>query len=389
MNKNRYTMLTCAGLSAALLVLFSCTFLESLKEKEVVRETVFSHKAHVVENDMECTDCHAGAVAKDRASMPEISICTGCHEEPEKGSKIAVALEKLANREKTGRPMWQMMHKGGELLFSHNTHAGIEDLKAGKKKTACASCHGDVGASTTLSKAMVSRMKSCMACHEKGSPAKAAPADAKPAAKEAKDGDEGKADKAEAPKGKTGADMTACSFCHSEWRRDVKPGSHKQMWRVTHGEEIKFGISKESAYYCKACHEEDLCVRCHLVEKPRSHTEFFRTRGHGIEAEINRERCTTCHRQDFCIHCHADTRPRSHTASWGPAPYRHCNQCHTSMTGISCGVCHKMSAAGAAAGHMAIAPAYPKDLTHAGNCTMECHTGRHPDPGPTCKTCHK
>ncbi len=400
MKKNRWSLYMGVGLSAALLVLFSCSYFEYLKEKEVQREKVFSHKPHSVDNDMACTDCHAGAFAKERAGMPELSVCTGCHEETDAKTPVGLAMTKLKEREKTDKPLWRMVHAEGDLLFSHKTHSGIAELKAGKK-TACAACHGKAGESEGLSGSAVAKMKSCMACHEKGEPApakaaeKPAPAKEAPAAPKEK-GKEAEAKKDEpapkeepAPAVKTGKEMTACSFCHSEWRQDVKPAGHKALWRVTHGEEIRFGIDKEKMYYCRACHGEDLCVRCHQVEKPRSHTEFFRTRGHGIEAEVSRERCSTCHRQDFCIHCHSDTRPRSHTASWGLAPYRHCNDCHMTMSGTSCGVCHKAGSASIAAAHAAKAPLYPKDLTHAANCTMECHTSRHPDPGPTCKNCHK
>jgi hypothetical protein len=372
MKKNRHSLYLGLFLGVGLLALFSCTFLETLKEKEPVRENVFNHKIHVVENDMGCTDCHAGAETKARAGMPELSTCADCHDEPEKGSAVEGAIAILKARTKGEGALWQKLHKGDELLFPHKVH--VTKMKGTAGKPACATCHGSVGSSTALSRSVVTKMQACMDCHEAGSAAEV----------------KGVKGAAEVVAGKTGAQMTDCSYCHRVWRRDVAPKDHRKLWRISHGEKLRFGVAKEEKYYCAQCHEEGYCENCHQIEKPRSHTAFFRIRGHGIEAEISRERCQTCHRQDYCVRCHEDTRPRDHTASWGSAPYRHCNTCHLNTTNTRCGVCHKASVGGFASKHIiAGAPQYPRDLTHAGNCTMECHTSRHPDPGPTCKTCHK
>jgi hypothetical protein len=378
--KNRNSLVLGVGLSALLLALFSCSFFESLKEKESPREIVFDHKAHVADNDMECVHCHAGAVEKARAGMPPLSECLDCHEDPGKGTAVARALGILGGRRKAGQPLWQMVHKEGDLLYSHAAHSGLPALVRGKKP-ACVYCHGDVGGSPVLTADAVAPMRLCMACHERGHTPEAPPPSAKPAGKGAGKPAE-KTVKKSAPPVRTGKAMTRCAVCHRVWRKDTPPKSHRKLWHHTHGEEIRFGFDRDKMYYCNLCHDESNCVRCHQMEKPRSHTAFFRTRGHGIEAEISRERCLTCHRQDYCVRCHKMTRPRSHTGSWGSAPYRHCSGCHLNMSGTGCGVCHR------SAPH-AGAPLYPRDAAHAGNCTMLCHTYRHPDPGPVCTTCHK
>lgn len=378
MKKNRHSLILGLGLAAGLLALFSCAFLETLQEKEPVRENVFNHKVHVAVNEMDCASCHAGAESEARAGMPAFDTCLACHEGAEKGSKIAASLAVLQGRRKGGKALWQMVHPQSDLLFDHKSHTALL-AKQDPKSLACKACHGDVGSAEGLRRSVISSMASCMECHEKGAPAPEAPKAPAPA--------EG-AEIAAAPP--TAEQMTECSFCHRVWRTDTQPEDHRKLWRVTHGEEVRFGLDEKRAYYCSLCHEKGYCEDCHRIEKPRSHTAFFRIRGHGIEAEINRDRCSTCHRQDYCVRCHQDTRPRDHTASWGGAPYRHCTYCHLDASNTRCGVCHKGSAAGFGGRHVAAgAPAYPKDATHAGNCTMLCHTSRHPDPGPVCTTCHK
>ena len=121
-----------------------------------------------------------------------------------------------------------------------------------------------------------------------------------------------------------------------------KPDSHQGDWARNHGlhaqvDRLESGLAGN---VCLTCHQRNDCIACHSQNMPRDHNNFWRTRGHGLTASVNRERCLYCHRQDYCIRCHNETAPRSHTADWAN---RHCQWCHIqgSVPGGSCGVCHK------------------------------------------------
>lgn len=124
-----------------------------------------------------------------------------------------------------------------------------------------------------------------------------------------------------------------------------KPDSHKGNWTQNHGINAQLNINEagQTGNACLTCHNKSDCVACHTMRMPRDHNGFWRTRGHGLTAEVNRERCLACHRQDYCIRCHNETAPRSHAGSWRT---RHCTWCHFA-SGVkpadACGVCHKIA----------------------------------------------
>ena len=124
-----------------------------------------------------------------------------------------------------------------------------------------------------------------------------------------------------------------------------RPDSHKGNWAQSHGMNAYMNINEagQTGNACLTCHDKSDCISCHSTSMPKDHNNFWRTRGHGLTAEVNRERCLACHRQDYCIRCHNETAPRSHTGAWR---VRHCTWCHFA-SGItpadSCGVCHKIA----------------------------------------------
>jgi len=121
-----------------------------------------------------------------------------------------------------------------------------------------------------------------------------------------------------------------------------KPDSHRGDWARNHGLHAQVDMNDvgQLGSVCLTCHQKNDCIACHSQTMPRDHNNFWRTRGHGLTASVNRERCLYCHRQDYCIRCHNETAPRSHTAGW---VNQHCQWCHIEgkVPGGSCGVCHK------------------------------------------------
>jgi hypothetical protein len=153
-------------------------------------------------------------------------------------------------------------------------------------------------------------------------------------------------------------------------RKDVripfpKPSSHKGNWSEYHGKSVAAGGSsaQRPPASCLVCHDRQDCITCHTLTMPRDHTNFWRTRGHGLMAEGNRERCLMCHRQDYCIRCHNETAPRTHVGNWAQ---RHCTWCHYSGSftpADNCVVCHKEARHSSA----------PHPVSPSLNCTS-CHT---------------
>ena len=123
-----------------------------------------------------------------------------------------------------------------------------------------------------------------------------------------------------------------------------KPDSHRGDWARNHGlhSQVDQNEAGQSGGVCLTCHQKNDCIACHSQTMPKDHTNFWRTRAHGLTASVNRERCLYCHRQDYCIRCHNETAPRSHTGAWRT---EHCKWCHPfgSRPEGSCGVCHKRS----------------------------------------------
>jgi hypothetical protein len=94
---------------------------------------------------------------------------------------------------------------------------------------------------------------------------------------------------------------SACAF-------DVAPDSHAFQWKKLHGPTVR-AHDTATANNCALCHQDE--KDCGPVTSP-SHrtttTNYFRIRGHGLHARMDRQNCAACHRSDSCDACHRDTR---------------------------------------------------------------------------------
>ena len=301
----------------------------------------FPHQIHYEDEGLDCTDCHLHAEDDDSPGMPNLRQCMLCHEE--------IDADKPADRHITAFFIgndFQPARVGalsGEIVFPHLQHAtGDRD---------CWDCHVGIEANEWVGDLQVPTMDSCMSCHEQNG----APND--------------------------------CTTCHSEQAVDVSPVSHAHNWVNTHGKMVR-AESTLTLNRCDLCHNQSTCVTCHQDEPPLSHNNFFRNRGHGIVASMDRRNCATCHRSDFCASCHQESRPQSHMAGWGSPTNQHCTVCHLPLNipGQNCVVCHKGTPS-----HNLAAPK-PPGHSPAANC-RQCHGITaplpHPDPGINCNICHR
>lgn len=334
--------LAAAGLLAFLLAPFvqSCRLISSAFPPSPAPRP-FTHLSHA---GLDCTMCHEGAETQARAGMPSKDLCMMCHEEidaapgrpPEK--KVAWFLDAA------GAPAWSAFtRQSSEIVFSHQAHAA--------KQVRCEACHGDMVKSPGLVPAgMFQRMDACVACHRKAAPGR-----------------------------------NECRTCHTLLDRHVAPASHYQLWGKRHGICEREGTEVATANDCAMCHGRDACTTCHQTQAPDDHTNFWRLRGHGIAARVDRTRCATCHTSDGCNRCHRETAPMSHSAGWNAPRNRHCTSCHLPLSqSPGCAVCHT-----AIPGHAAVPP-WPAWHSPALNC-RSCHaaTLRHPDNGDACTHCHR
>lgn len=127
----------------------------------VPQPMAFNHARHVAEN-LQCTDCHAGAATGERATLPPTSACLMCHMEPLGTHPDEARLQAYAE---SGEeiPWVQVNRAGTHVRFSHAAHVTAAKMQ-------CAECHGDMAARTSVvDRSQVSHldMARCKACHEK------------------------------------------------------------------------------------------------------------------------------------------------------------------------------------------------------------------------------
>ncbi len=254
------------------------------------------HAAHA-ERGLECVDCHGGDGGTEPGA-PEFEVCMLCHleiDEDKWPEERWVANVFFTADEK---PRWRpaLTPYAAEVRFSHAAHGD---------QVTCVQCHGNLGGRVRRRTHVLS-MEQCNACHQQ---------------------------RAVGP--------LTCAACHTEVRANRPPADHGHLWTERHGEASRRDHSG-TARACVLCHtQEGWCDRCHLAQPPKSHTQTFCRRTHGLIAAIDRTSCQTCHQTDFCARCHEQTAPRSHRGSWARRTNTHCTQCHFPVRSEpSCGACH-------------------------------------------------
>lgn len=118
----------------------------------------FSHKTHAGAG-IRCLDCHTIKAPGDKAGIPAVSTCMGCHASVKKDSP---AIQKLASFGQDKKPVpWVRVYRLPKTVyFSHEVHhkqAGV----------ACQQCHGAVEQREALGQEKSIYMAECMACHDR------------------------------------------------------------------------------------------------------------------------------------------------------------------------------------------------------------------------------
>jgi Cytochrome c7 and related cytochrome c len=279
------------------IVLFCCLCIGGCRT-ETPTGIRFSHNQHLGRG-YTCALCHQFLSEYEPARPPE-RVCAFCHEigtREEPGLACAICHTRPDfTSQGVERPTFE------DNRFKHERHE--------KARIACLACHRGQDKAKLYEDIVFPSMTDCMDCHS----AKKVAAD--------------------------------CQTCHRVWRQNKKPENHNIDWQRIHG---AIAVEKFETN-CDYCHSEKVfCLDCHMTTPPRSHTLFFKNRGHGFWAETDRMGCLPCHKQDFCLECHgpgSDVKPVTHKGGFGGRrPYLHCASCHfPTGEAYGCKACHNPSA---------------------------------------------
>jgi hypothetical protein len=340
---NRWTALGSRARRASLLALLGlagCAIFGSLQDGE--KPFAFSHRLHVEDQGLGCTDCHTKVEKADDPGMPNAKQCALCHADIDAQKPPEKQIGQLFEKDKFKAHLYSAQDKS-EIVFSHQKHAA--------RDSDCMACHAAAAKSDAVSADMKLSMESCQKCH------------------------------AERKKG-----PSECAGCHQTIRNDVPPPNHNSQWPREHGRTMRAHDNDMRAERCDTCHTEASCIACHKAEAPENHTNYWRRRGHGLSASMDRKSCSACHEPESCQACHSQTKPSNHTGTWGQPQDRHCLTCHEPLRyEDNCQTCHKSTPS------HALATPMPSWHLPSMNC-RQCHGNGQPlphvDNGSNCIECH-
>lgn len=337
--------------------------------------------------DVQCQTCHA--CPKPTKTDPCLVTCPRMHMLP--GNHI----------EQTGPDVLQMgdiASQYGPVVFAHKLHAEMSEMSGG-----CSACHHYNNTSMTV--------LSCRECHPKSR----ARADiSMPDLK--------------------GAYHRQCMDCHRQWTHSTdcngchlkrKPGqtdaeaqlarelSAKAHPKVPLPTKVDYETRNQNGSYvtffhddhatrfglkCADCHQQEGCVRCHDVTRPRSADANIREVKTQRSMEQLHEPCFSCHASDKCESCHVASPMKAfdHARSAGWALNRFhrelsCQKCHGekkrfTKVDTKCQTCHK---GWTPASFQHRITGLTLDATHAGLECESCHIDMNFGKAPSCAGCHE
>ena len=191
----------------------------------------FSHQLHIIDNDMECTDCHTRVTESLSAyddNRPDEDVCFSCHEDTLFSNAGPLRLFENPTR---------------IVIFNHNVHVNLDSIgivlkmavSSGKylgippdlpaefdSENACSSCHRGMNKADFSTEDNLPVMSDCLVCHSEVDP------------------------------------PFSCKTCHSSDVR-LTPLSHTETWIDDHTE-----MKHEKPNSCEPCHGRSFtCRGCH------------------------------------------------------------------------------------------------------------------------------
>ncbi|NOX87949.1 MAG: hypothetical protein GXO77_02910 [Calditrichaeota bacterium] len=290
-----------------MLIIFFLILNSNLFSQDKVDRLKFSHKLHVVEQEVECQACHGSAEKSETGKddlLPSMETCADCHdvEDEENCSKCHTDVENIQLRPRI---------ESYNQKFSHKLHLG--------KGLDCKSCHQSVTQESVPLSQVLPTMVQCMDCH------------------------------------KQKAVSTECSACHLPGEQ-LKPASHTLDFSRAHSILARIGTDIKGQKNCTTCHNVNFCQDCHegdnLTRKTHPLNYEFT---HSFAAIGKEKQCLSCHEdRTFCADCHSENNvmPYTHTAGWAvpevggrhkeeaAADFEYCMTCHEQNADEICSKCH-------------------------------------------------
>jgi hypothetical protein len=253
------------------------------KEKS---DLIFSHKLHVIENELDCNTCHEAALnsvlGKDNL-MPSKESCGDCHD-IESPDDCGICHSEPENA--------KIIPRVGTVypFYSHKKHlnVGLE----------CKDCHQGIEKKDVVEPYLLPIIESCQTCHTE---------------------------------------------------KKVKPQSHSSEYMHSHGDDAKSKTIKiDASQTCSACHAPVFCQYCHegdnldRVTHPLNYAFI-----HSMDAAGKERECSACHiERSFCAECHRQyfIIPHNHVAGWA-TPYvggTHVDEARIDLE--NCLACHESNA---------------------------------------------
>ena len=295
---NRTPLITALVILLALLAGGAALQRYSRNEMTLPKDLKFSHKLHVGDQTIGCTDCHTSALATTNLTVRMLGShdeCGSCH-----GDQVAANCSFCHTDTAHIQP--KPVSKR-ELVFSHALHTDST------RNIQCTTCHAGIDTLTTVQAAALPSMSLCMNCHEQRKAS------------------------------------VLCATCHSDLTSLIPDNHLHTDFKSEHKQLVRAGTIEVT---CAQCHQESFCQDCHtgiqlrafafrngLMSDPAprrmgsnspaqlrmqaSHDLNYRFT-HAIDARSLRSDCATCHdRQQFCAECHESgtlnqtrVRPASH-----------------------------------------------------------------------------
>lgn len=223
----------------------------------------FSHKLHIIEQEIECLTCHEQAESSETGQdnlLPSKLVCNNCHGEGEVGNpELVPAIQDYS------------------VMFSHKAHISAEFN--------CKDCHSPIEQKEYAGQWLsLPKMSDCMSCHENK------------------------------------AVSNECSTCHLPGE-NLKPVSHTANFTHSHGDMARLGSTEMNVNSdCATCHKPQFCQGCHEGDNLDRLTHPLNYQfTHALDAQGKERQCAVCHTErSFCIECHRDNQvlPHNHTVGW-------------------------------------------------------------------------
>ena len=271
-------------------------------------ELIFSHRYHLEEEGLICSDCHYDveeSVTGTDNLLPEMDVCGDCHDIDDE-DECGTCHSNIDDPQAVPRV------EDFSPVFSHKLHVEAE--------LSCESCHADVAMAEVSGAGMLPGMVQCLDCHDQHA-----------------------------------VTSVDCQLCHAP-EEQLKPISHSPDFIHAHSDIARTGAPVDGDKTCQTCHDTNFCQDCHEGDNLDRTThplnyEFT----HALDAQADERLCISCHtdRQE-CVDCHNANLvlPQSHVPGFvnpvngglhameAANDIESCMSCHNTNAEQICQPCH-------------------------------------------------